>query len=81
MLSKGIHSNVVMFTLLISLSPDFEQGFRLLEYMITEKDKMGKRIKPNERTRKAIENKTYGNTELINKVAEWFMKMYAAEDG
>jgi len=67
-------ANVFTYNSLISKSPNFEQGFKLLEVMITKKDKMEKWIKPNERTRKTIEGKTYGNADLLNKIDAWFFE-------
>jgi TPR repeat protein len=72
MLQKGIFSNVIIFTNLISLSPDFEQAFKLLEFMLTQKDKKGKWIVPNERTKKAMESKAFGKTVLLDKIEKWF---------
>jgi len=74
MLRRGIQSNVIVFTILIRLSPDFEQAFKLLELMITKKDKHNKLIIPDRLTRKAIEKKANGNMKLLNKINDWFIE-------
>jgi pentatricopeptide repeat protein len=72
MLKKKIYPNVIIYTLLIKLSPCFEQAFNFLELMITQKDNKGNIIKPNKRTKKEIKMKANGDTELLTKVEDWF---------
>ena len=72
MLKKGISSNVIIFTHLISLAPDFEQAFKLLELMITLKDKKGKRVLPDAHTKKTILYKTFHDKNLKSKIENWF---------
>lgn len=72
MLNMNINSNVIFYTLLIKLAPDFDIGFRLLNEMINHKDKNGIKIIPNARTKETIINKTFGNPDLIKKVEMWF---------
>ncbi len=69
---KEIRSNVRMYTFLISLAPDFEQAFKLCEQMVIEKDEKNRSIKPNERTKMALDRQTRGKSAQLHKISMWY---------
>ena len=52
----------------------FMQGFKLLDFMLTNKDKNGIFLTPNGKVRRAIEIKAHGNPQLLDVVDNWFLK-------